>query len=143
MAGFRILSQTVISLMPTVPGAQGATATAALDFDEDMVEVDAVGLPNPSFFGTDPSTGRPFNVYEAWLLNTAENLFASIGEMTMRAGTYRVRAKSPLPLREFNAVAITPEDKNGPQTANGPFVMMGTFRDIVRDRKPDHRKPMG
>ncbi len=138
---FRVLSQSVISLMPTQPAAKNATATAALDFNEDTVEIVATGLPNPSVFGTDPSTGRPFNVYEAWLLDTTQNLFASIGIMTLQQGAYRIKATAPISLREFNAVAITVEDKTGPQTANGPFVMMGTFREVIR--KPTPRKPLG
>ncbi|MGE5485354.1 MAG: hypothetical protein ACM3X4_10090 [Ignavibacteriales bacterium] len=141
MSEYTVLSQSVVGLMPTQPAAQKATATAALDFNDDTVEIVATGLPNPSAFGTDPSTGRPFNTYEAWLLDTTQNLFASIGIMTMQQGAYTIHATAPISLREFNAVAITAEDRSGPQTANGPFVMMGTFREAVR--KPTPTKPLG
>jgi len=141
MGEFTVLSQSVVSLMPTQPAAQSATATAALDFNDDTVEIVATGLPNPSVFGNDPSTGRPFNVYEAWLLDTAQNLFASIGNMRLQQGAYRIHGTAPISLREFNAVAITAEDKSGPQTANGPFIMMGTFREAIR--KPTPTKPLG
>ncbi|MCR4398137.1 MAG: hypothetical protein NUV93_04160 [Firmicutes bacterium] len=139
MERFRVLSQSIIGLMPTQPAAQNATATAALDFNDDTVEIVATGLPRPSTFGTDPTTGNPFNVYEAWLLDTAQNLFASIGNMSLQQGAYRIHATAPISLREFNAVAITAEDKTGPQTVGGPFVMMGTFREVVRHPA----KPMG
>ena len=136
MEAYRVLSQTVIGLMPSAPGAAGASGSAMLNFETQQVEVTAIGLPAPSFFGTDPSTGRPFNVYEAWLVSTSENLFASLGEMKLVAGAYVVRARSPIPLTEFNSIVITPEDKMGPQFISGPWVMTGMFTQVVPMPKP-------
>jgi len=113
------------SMLPTAPQAREARGTATLHDGANLVEIQVWGLPGPSFFGRDPTTGRVFNLFEVWLVDPATEGRICVGSLGRRGSCRELRVVAEADLSRYCQVRITAEECRCPSESSGVVVMEG------------------
>jgi len=108
------LQQTQEMLSPVHPLARSGSGVAILDFTHDGVVLTLSDAPGPEVYGSDPMTGRNFNVYAGWLMRRADGDIAPLGFFRkVWQGTYRLQARGAAPLTDYDTLLVSAEDRAG------------------------------
>ncbi len=110
--GYEPVDQTHEPLIPLRDRLRESTGSATIDFAKSSVLLTVRGVPAPSLWGIEPTTGRPYNVYEAWLHNSRTGEWASLGLFRkIWQDTFRLQYRGELPLHLYDTIVVSPEDR--------------------------------
>lgn len=107
----------------------GATGAAQLQFAPGSVLITLRGLPRPEHLGQSQQTGRPYNVYRVWLQSSATREVRLLGPATrIWEHTYRLQIPEGVPLRRYDTILVTAEDRAAGHQPSGLLVLSGRYR---------------
>lgn len=110
--GYEPVDQTHEALVALRDRLREATGTAMIDFAKGSVLLTVRGVPSPSLWGIEPTTGRAYNVYEGWLHNSRTGEWASLGLFRkIWQDTFRLQYRGELPLHLYDTIVVSPEDR--------------------------------
>ena len=110
-------------------------AIAQLDFAQGGLLLTLRGMPTPSRFGHAAATGREYNVFKAWLVNSRTRDVVMLGAMPrIWHDTYRIQVRDGLPLERYDTLQVTVEDRGAPAGFAGPIVLSGRYASLLSRR---------
>ncbi|BDG59438.1 hypothetical protein [Caldinitratiruptor microaerophilus] len=124
------LDSVTVALDPQGTVATTGRGSAQLDFRAGAMLVTLRGVPRPEELGRSPQTGRPYNAYRVWLHSSGTRELSSPGvAVRVWSDTYRLQVKEGVPLRRFDTIYVTAEDRAGSAgRPSGPMVLAGRYR---------------
>ncbi len=133
VTGFKLRHDPVSPALAKVPLASAhpqATrggGIAVVDSSRGALTLSLRGLPSPSRLGADPSTGRAFNAYRAWLQNRHTRNRHPVGLCQRTWGdNFSLQVESGLPLGDFDLIIITADDRSAAApNPQSPAVLTG------------------
>lgn len=114
VSGWPPLQQIQEMLSPVHPLARPGSGVAILDFAHDGVVMTLSDAPGPEVYGSDPMTGRNFNVYAGWLMRRSDADITPLGFFRkVWQGTYRLQARGAARLTDYDTLLVSAEDRAG------------------------------
>ncbi len=127
-------AQTVLS--GASPLTAMTQAIAQLDFAQGGLLLTLRGMPAPARFGAAAATGREYNLFRAWLVNSRTREAVGLGPLPrIWHDTYRIQVREGLPLDRFDTLQVTVDDRSTPGSAAGPVVLGGRYASLLAPRR--------
>lgn len=124
------VERAAVALEPQGPLYGQGSGSAQLDFADGGLLVTLRGMPPADAMGQSGHTGRPYNAYRVWLQAGGTRQILPVGMVSrVWTDTWRLQVRDGLPLRRFDTVLVTAEDRAGSSAfPAGPVLLVGHYR---------------
>lgn len=127
--GYRSVQQIHEALLPGHERISTATGDVQIDFQSGTCLATIRNLPPPAAWGMEATTGRPYNVYQAWVRNSRTDEWASLGFFRrIWSDTYRLYYRGAIPLHLYDEMIVSPEDRAGSADPAKRRLFTATYR---------------
>lgn len=131
--GYRPVQQVHEALLPGRESIATATGDFQIDFGAGTCLATVRSVPPPAAWGMEATTGRPYNVYQAWVRNSRTDEWASLGFFRrIWSDTYRLYYRGGVPLHLYDELIVSAEDRAGSADPAKVRLFIGSYRSYER-----------